>query len=277
MEKHFVSSHPATVRPAHGRVKNGTFFTLIELLVVIAIIAILAAMLLPALSAARERARAVSCTNNLKQIGLALHMYAGNNSDWIAAFSGPGNNYAWGWIYCDTPMEGAETFTGQGTIPGNPAETPQFFVCPSAQITPHPSLGGVNAWNTYGSFMPGNTEPLAAADSSKQCVNLGQVPDPTTSLAMVDSGFSTRCGSANKKDGYANGMSTTWLWNDDNYSNYGSIKTFHGDSANTLLKDGHVEATNPQGFMEFAKDGYEENYYNVLIIVDRMGEPVVVR
>ena len=41
-----------------------------------------------------------------------------------------------------------------------------------------------------------------------------------------------------KKDGYANGMSTTWLWNDDNYSNYGSIKTFHGDSANTLLKDG---------------------------------------
>jgi len=64
-------------------------FTLIELLVVIAIIAILAAMLLPALSQARERGRRATCFNNLKQFGSAWHMYAGDFDGYMPGYVMP--------------------------------------------------------------------------------------------------------------------------------------------------------------------------------------------
>ncbi len=195
-------------------------FTLIELLVVIAIIAILASMLLPALKSARETAKAISCTNRLKQFGLAHANYQSDFNGYLAHSTDQtpgGAGVAWAnklapYVGYPNVDRSFETYAKPGWVAG---QRNNIFTCPSKPdpIDPNYPHYGVNG--AMGALSPFGT---------------GDVPyDPPYAITMFPS---PSC-----KVFMADGDNTyfrTWSFY------YGPVATRHRTTANVSFLDGHV-------------------------------------
>jgi len=118
------------------RANEGRGFTIIEVLVVVAVVAILAGLLIPSLGKARQGARRAACRSNLKQIGVALQIYAAQNHQWLPSTSvGACTHY----IYAAGPY-------GLGRLYPKLLSDLGVFFCPEATYYSEHGLYGVRGW-----------------------------------------------------------------------------------------------------------------------------------
>ena len=239
---------------ASGRCKSPLAFTLIELLVVIAIIAILAAMLLPALAKAKERANSILCVNNLRQSGLATTMYAGDNEERLpyAHLVSIGSADSNSWMYLIAPYIKSGKFSA-GSTTENSDFAKSVFTCSTRMKEPlntDPALnppGGASPWKvSYGmnsaTGIGGNGTDVIDQGSYiySGAAKLTSVNRPTETFLISDvawdSGFVAMP--------WKNGFFTRW-----NYINNKPIYRAgfkHGGTsptgkANLVFMDGHAE------------------------------------